>query len=229
MTEELRWVVSTVMALSVVFIGTLLFSLIRAPVYMKWDKEKIADVDVQYRSGKRQFDFENPHLMWVELAVTNASSITPLENVEVQVASCIDILPIKEGRGDTPIKEHLYDRGTWSQISILWSELNVSPLSTKTDIPPTATKIALLAYQDDSNGLWTIYNAPISPKPRHLGGAKIEVAIYSNNSVLWKSAYYLECHPNYAGETIADYKSARFEFVEWDKWIANHNLAVSSP
>ncbi|OGO22297.1 MAG: hypothetical protein A2144_00445 [Chloroflexi bacterium RBG_16_50_9] len=185
------------------------------------EEERIPKVTVSPNSGRCQWDYENPHLMWVELQVTNTSPVVTLRNVGVQIANQLDILDIREGGRDAPVQHHLYDRGTWSRVSVLWSELDVTPPSISIDIPPGATKIALLAYQDDSNGLWTIYNAPKSPKPRSLGGAKIEVEVNSIDSALWKGSYYIECHPNYTDGTLA-----RFEFVEWDTWMANHNVII---
>jgi len=183
------------------------------------EEERIPKFKVEPHTGKRSWDNENPHLMWAELRVTNTSPVVTLRNVEVQIATQLDILEYIEGGRDAPIKLQLYDRGVWSRVSVLWSALEVTSSTTKINIPPGATKVALLAFQNDSNGGKTIYNAPTSPKPMSFQGAKIEVEVNSEDSALWKESYYIECHPNYTDGTLA-----RFEFVEWSKWLTTHKL-----
>ncbi len=190
------------------------------------ENERIPQFTVKPDSYRRQYDHENPHLMWAELQVTNTSHSITLRNVGVQIASCIEVLPITE-KNNPNITYHLYDRETWSRVSVLWSELDVSPAQTEIDIPPGSTKTALIAFQDDSNGLWTVFNAPIAPpRPRNLGGAKIDIEVSSIDSALWRGSYYIECHPNYVSGA-----QARFEFVEWETWITSHKITnlLSTP
>lgn len=229
MKEEIAVAVAFIIFPIVLYLlAVYILNLIRAPVYIKWEKEKIPSVVVKPNSGRRQWEYENPHLMWAELYITNTSPTLPLKNVEVQIATQLDIVDIREGGRGAPVKHHLYDRGTWSPVSVLWSGLDVSPPRTVIDISPGATKISLVAFQDDSNGIWTIYNAPISPKPRNLNGAKIKVVINSSNSALWEGEFYIECHGNYVIKDFPYRKNATFEFVEWDAWSNTHDVIQPS-
>lgn len=74
-----------------------------------------------------------------------------------------------------------------------------------------------MAFQDNSNGGNFVFNSP-----HHewiVDGVKIDVEISSSTAVVWKSSYYIRCHPNYLGGD-----RAKFEFVEWDKWAINYNI-----
>ncbi|MFC1994477.1 hypothetical protein ACFLVI_04345, partial [Chloroflexota bacterium] len=72
------------------------------------------------------------------------------------------------------------------------------------------------AFQDNSNGGWTIYNTSALPKPQRLGGAKIAIVVSSSNSAPWKGDFYIECHGNTIEEGMMD--RAEFEFVEWQTY-----------
>ncbi|MFC1993806.1 hypothetical protein ACFLVI_00925, partial [Chloroflexota bacterium] len=55
-----------------------LFNLIRAPVYIAREREKKPKIKVMPKTGRRQYEYENPHLMWAELCITNTSPIASL-------------------------------------------------------------------------------------------------------------------------------------------------------
>ena len=59
MSEELWWIVASAIAVGVVFVGTFLFNLIRAPVYLKWEGEKKPKMSVATRSGKRDHEWQH--------------------------------------------------------------------------------------------------------------------------------------------------------------------------
>ncbi len=217
MSEELRWVISTILAIGIVFAGIFLFNLVRAPVLIRWEKEQIPSIVVSLHSGRRQWDYEHQHLMWVELGITNTSPTLPIKDVEIQVKNLVDVLP----RQDEPGKYLLYVIQQWSPTGICWSERFAPPNQLRLTIPPNSTRHALIAFSNDSNGMWTIFNAPIANKPRYVGGAKITIAVSSPDSALWQGDFYIECHPNYTDGT-----RARFEFVEWDVWVASHDIVA---
>jgi len=220
MSEELRWIVSSGIAVVVVFFGTFLFNLVRAPVYIKWEKEKAPTIAVRPNSGRRQWDYEHQHLMWAELEITNTSYNLPLPDVEVRVASCLQLIEKQDEQGHYA----LYDMHNWNSTNVCWSERNAKPAQLSLLIPPGSTRNALIAFCDNSNGNWSIFNAPLIPKPQILNGAKIEIEVSSPDSALWKGEFYIKCHPNYATKDFPYRIEATFEFVEWQTWIDTHNV-----
>ncbi len=217
MNEEMRWLISGGIASVVVLLGLFLFNLIRAPVFMKWEREKEPRIEVQILTGKREHDYQHQHLMWAELDVKNTSISLPLRDVEVKIADVIDILP----RQDAPGKYILYPVQKLSSMSVCWSERFSSPNQLKLTIPANSSRCALVAFSDDSNGRWTCFNTPISPKPILLGGACIHIEVSSLDSSTWKGLFFIECHPNYVNGP-----RARFELVEWETWKANHEITT---
>ncbi|MDO8490720.1 MAG: hypothetical protein Q7T04_01735, partial [Dehalococcoidia bacterium] len=157
---------------------------------------------------------------WAELEVTNSSPSQLLRDVEVKVMNLEDVLR----KQDDPTKHFLYPVQLFNPTAVCWSERFAPPNQLRMMIPPGSTSLALIGFSDDSNGMWTVFNAPAPNKPRYLGGARIEVEVSSPDSTPWKRAFYIECHPNYTDGT-----RARFEFVEWDAWLANHELLSNYP
>jgi hypothetical protein len=182
------------------------------------EDERIPRFEVKWRVGRRYYTYEHPHLMWIELDIKNISSSQSMSDVEVQVKSLISVLP----KQDQPNTYLLCPLHQFNPTGICWSEQFASPNQLKIIIPSGITKSSLLAFEDDSNGLWTIYNSPILPKPRHLNGAKIEIEISSPDSTPWKDIFYIECHPNYTDGT-----NARFEFETWGKWLESKGISDS--
>lgn len=219
MSEELRWIVSSLVAIGAVFILTFLYHLVQAPVYIKWENEKQPRITASLRSGRRQWEYEHQYLMWAELDVTNTSISQPLEDVEIKVSSIIDVLDWQ----DAPNNYLLCPVQQSNPMGVCWSERFASPNQLKLTIPPNSTRTALIAFSNDSNGMWTVFNTPVSPKPRHLGGARIQIEISSPDSAPYEGIFYIQCHPNYTDGT-----RTRFEFVEWDKWVVNHHVIVHS-
>jgi len=220
MSEEFLWVISAFAAVGIVFSFTFIFHLIRAPIYLRWEEERKPKISVIIHHGKRQYDWQHQHLMWAEIEVKNDSIAQPLKDVEIKVTELKDVL---RPNGN---QYQLYEVNPLSPMGICWSERVSPPRQLKIDIAPGSSKEALLASCDDSNGLWSVFNVPIANKPRHLGGARLKLVISSLNSNIWCGYYFLECHPNYAGATISDYQPSKFEFVEWDKWVADHNATI---
>jgi hypothetical protein len=90
-------------------------------------------------------------------------------------------------------------------------------------IPPSATRTALIAYSDDSNGPPGIFNSPVSPKPLLIGGGqKIRIEVTASNSATWSGEFYIECHGNYLHaktEDLPQYtEPSTIEFIGWDEW-----------
>lgn len=170
--------------------------------------------------GRRQFDFEHEHLMWAELRVKNISTTMTLNDVEVQIIDCLYVMPSQSARGSYVIVDSYPN---WNPTGVYWSKRNTSPSQFKLSLSPDATKTVLIAFQDNSNGGVAVFNAPTHPWIT--GGAKIGVEITSPNSPIWRGSFYIECHPNYLSGP-----QATFEFVEWDKWEAEHNIIkLSNP
>ncbi len=182
------------------------------------EDEHIPKLAVKPSSGRRQWDWEHEHLMWAELQVTNTSPSMTLKDVEVRVVSCIYVQP-KQDKPNSYVLVNLHD---WNPTSIYWSVRDASPSQLSLSISPDATKTALVAFQDNSNGVQSVFNAPTHPII--VDGAKIEVEISSPNSALWKGSFYIECTPNWFRGP-----QATFEFVKWEDWEANHDIVPLTP
>lgn len=217
MKEEIA--VAVAFIISPIFLYLLLvyiFNLIRAPVYIKWEKEKEPTMTVSPYSGRRQNDWEKTErLMWAELRVTNTSSLQELKDVGVNIVTCLAVIK----KQDSPNDYALYKQFDWNPASVYWSERNAPSHQMSLSIPPSATRIALVAFQDNSNGGQFAFNTNLYDWI--VGGVKIEVEISSFNSALLKKAFYIECHPNYVGGD-----RAKFEFVEWGGWATNRNISL---
>lgn len=182
---------------------------------LQWlEEERIPRIIAKPYSGRRQWEHEHEHLMWAELQVTNLSPSQGLNDVEVRVVSCVHIVEHQ----DTPDNYMLVDLLGWSPTGVYWSERDAPPHQLKCAIPPNSTRNALVAYQNNSNGITTIFNSPISPNPIIVVGARIEIEVSSPDSALWEGAFYIQCHPNYVGGA-----RATFEFVEWETWANSRN------
>lgn len=205
--------------------GLFLLSLVLAPYKQRnearkrvraLEQERIPRFAVKPYGDRRQRDWQHKHLMYAELQVTNTSPGLTLNDVELRIVSCLYV----QGKQDEPNNYVLVDLHDWNSTSIYWSERDAPPSQLRLSISPGATKTALVAFQDNSNGLQSIFNAPTPAII--VGGAKIEIEISSPDSALWKGEFYIQCHPNYLGGA-----KATFEFVEWEIWLANHGLANS--
>jgi len=216
----------------VIFIGLAILyfvSLIKAPYLQRNEararvqtlEDKSAPcVSVEPCVGRRQADYERTeHLMWAELQVTNMSN-QPLKNVGVNIVTC---LTVQEKQNSPSGNDYLvWDFLNWHQTSAYWSERNAQPQQLELTIPTGATRVSLVAFQDNSNGGQFVFNSP-----NHewvVGGVTIDVEISSSTAVMWKGSYYIECHPNYLGGD-----RAKFEFLEWDKWVNNRNIILLEP
>ncbi len=197
------------------------FHLIRAPVYIKWEKEKEPTITVMPYSDRKQNDWEKTErLMWAELRVTNTSPSQELKEVEVNIVTCLAVIE----KQDSPNDIALYNEFNWNQTDVYWSERNAPSHQLSLSIPPSATRIALVAFQDNSNGGTFAFNTKLYNWIA--SGVKIEVEISSFNSALLKKAFYIECHPNYGIPDFPYTKKATFEFVEWEEWVANRNVTL---
>lgn len=215
-------VIGAIVGLGIIY----LICLIKAPykqrdearnrVYVLED-ERTPRMKVLPIAGRRQYEHEHEHLMWAELQVTNTSPSIPLEDIEVRIISCIYVQP-KQDKPNTYVFVDLHD---WNPTSIYWSIRDASPNQLSLSVSPNATKTALVAFQDNSNGVQSVFNAPTHPII--VGGAKIEVEISSHNSAIWKGGFYLECTPNWFQGP-----QATFDFVAWEDWEANHDIVPLS-
>lgn len=177
------------------------------------EDERIPCIEAKPIAGRREWDWEHEHLMWAELEVTNTSSSQPLNDVGVRIAKCISVQP----KQDAPDQYVLIDFPSWNPVSVYWSERNAPKSQLRTSLSPSETKTALVAFQDNSNGVTSVFNAPTHPL--RIGGAKIEIEISSLNSALWKGSFYIECTPHWLRGP-----QATFEFVKWEDWKANHHI-----
>jgi hypothetical protein len=177
------------------------------------ENERVARLAVKPCTGRRQSDSPHEHLMWAELQVTNTSSSQRLEEVEVRVIRCLNI----EEKPDKPNVYLLFDSHDWNPSGIYWSERDANPTQLRLTIAPSATRSSLIAFQDDPNGGACTFNTRTHSV--RIGSCKIDMEVSSLNSAPWLGAFYIQCHPNYVGGS-----KAKFEFVEWDTWVANHNV-----
>jgi hypothetical protein len=206
-------------------------SLIRAPYKQRDEaKEKIKEYQNQYAPNisvkpvecKRDADWKRTeHLMWAELQVTNSSS-KELKGTQVNITYCLAL--IERQTNTNQIDYALYNQYNLEPFCIYWSERQTEPKQINLIIPSGATRSALVAFQDNSNGGNFIFNS--LNNEWIVGGVKICVEISSLETVLWRGDFYIECHPNYAGKTLADYKPSKFEFVEWDTWVKGKNITL---
>ncbi len=199
---------------AVVFVGLYIFHLIRAPVYIRWEKEKEPAIAISPCEGRKQYDWEQTeHLMWAGLKVTNKSPLQELKDVEVNIVTLLGVLE------DSPNDCFLLESSDWNPTGVYWSERNVFPQQMSLSIPRNATRIALVAFWDNPNGGGFVFNSIL--REWKTGGVKIEVEVSSSNSASLKRAFYIECHPNYLGGD-----RAKFEFVEWEIWATNRNITL---
>lgn len=217
MLEEIAVAVSFgLIPIGFFLVGLYVFHLIRAPIYMKWEKEKEPNMTVSPYSGRRQSDWEKTeHLMWAELRVTNTSPSQELKDVGVNIVTCLQIIE----KSDSPNDYYLHELVDWNPTSVYWSERNAPSHQMSLSIPPSATRIALVAFQNNSNGGQFNFNTSLCEWV--VRGAKIEVEISSPNSALLKRAFYIDCHGNIWGG-----ERAHFEFVEWGEWATSRNITL---
>ena len=166
-------------------------------------------------TGRREADYERTeHTMWAELQVTNIGA-NELKDAQVNITKCLTLQGKQDSAGQN-------DFAMWNQLGIkpfciYWSERQVQSKQMNLVIPSGATRSALVAFQDNSNGGQFNFNSL-----NHewiVGGVKIDVEISSHEAVLWNGDFYIECHPNYLGG-----ERAKFEFVEWNTWIKGKNI-----
>ncbi|MFC1945977.1 hypothetical protein ACFLW1_02130 [Chloroflexota bacterium] len=172
-------------------------------------------VEVLPITHKRRAAYERTeHLMWAGLQVTNTSA-NELKDVQVSIIECLTLTDNQDSanQNDFLMWNHLEIK----PFCVYWSERQAQPEQMNLVIPSRATRLALIAFQDNSNGHQFNFNSL-----NHewiVGGVKIDVEISSHETVLWNGDFYLECHPNYLGG-----KRAIFEFVAWNTWIKGKNI-----
>jgi len=180
------------------------------------EEERIPRFNVSARGGHRFDKWEHEHLMWAELNIKNTSRSITLEDVEVRIVNLLDVVE----KQDEPGKYDLYSLHKWNPIQIYWSERNAPAMQLKRDIPPDDTKIALIAFSDNSNGPPAVINTPTTSKPLLFSlGHKIDVEVSSPNSAIWKGEFYIQCHGKYVTKEFPYYTEATIEFETWNKWL----------
>ena len=75
MNEELRWIISAIVALLVVFLGTFLWNLVRAPVFIRFEREREPKLVVK---GIRIY-YDGKGVQWLGLGVENPT-LSPIPN-----------------------------------------------------------------------------------------------------------------------------------------------------
>lgn len=172
-------------------------------------------IEVKPITGKREADYERTeHTMWAELQVMNIGA-NELKDVQVNITKCLTL----QGQQDSANGN---DFAMWNQLGIepfcvYWSERQAQSKQMSLVIPRGATRSALVAFQDNSNGGEFNFNS--LNYEWIVGGVKIDVEISSHEAVLWNGDFYIECHPNYLGG-----ERAKFEFVEWNTWVKDKNI-----
>jgi hypothetical protein len=187
-----------------------------------WKKRKHPKkgIEVKPVTGKRTSDWEKTErLMWAELAVTNTSS-QELENVQVNITECLTLQKKQDSKNKKDFV--MWDFLKLGPFCVYWSERQAQPNQMNLAIPSGATRSTLIAFQDNSNG--GSFNFNTMNHNWVVGGVKIAVEISSHESVLWRGDFYIECHPNYFGG-----EKAKFEFLEWDKWVIGRNITLIHP
>jgi hypothetical protein len=180
-------------------------------------------VAVKPIAGKRKADYERTeHTMWAELQITNTGR-KELEDVQVNIAKCLTLQRKQDSTNQNDIV--MFDHLNLKPFCVYWSERQTAqPKQMNLVIPKNATRSALIAFQDNSNGGQFNFNS--HNYEWIVGGVKIDVEISSHEAIIWNCSYYIECHPNYAGKTLADYKPSKFEFVEWDMWARDKHIIL---
>jgi len=172
-------------------------------------------VNVKHATGKREHDWERTeHLMWAELQVTNIGK-QPIEGVVVNIKECFVSSEKQDSVDDSDYCT--LNLSNWHQTYVYWSERNADSRQTELNIPSGATRICLIAFQDNSNGGQFYFNS--QNHEWFVGGVKITIEISSRDRVLWGGDFYLECGPNWVNGP-----RARFEFMEWDTWAKGKNI-----
>jgi hypothetical protein len=137
------------------------------------ERERIPRISATAICGRRYWDSEHRHLMWGELRISNLSSSSPLENVEVRIVSSCAVEPKQNVPGEFLILKDLF---TWTPALVYWSESEADSPTLQMTVPPSATRTALIAYSDNLNGPPGVFNAPISLNLLRLGGGrKVEI------------------------------------------------------
>jgi len=168
-------------------------------------------------TGKREADYERTeHTMWAELQVTNTST-KELTDVEVNITECLTLQEKQDSANQNNFV--MWNHQKLKPFCVYWSERQAQSKQMSLVIPRGATRSALVAFQDNSNGGQFNFNSL-----NHewiVGGVKIDVEISSHEAVLWNGDFYIECHPNYLGG-----ERAKFEFVEWDTWVRDKKITL---
>ena len=217
--------IGVILGFVIVFGLIFVWNLFRAPYKQRDEaRQRIRDIEeamlphisVKAHSGRRISDWEKTeHLMWAELQVTNTNTEKELNDVEVNIVKCLTIA--KKQDSPNPNDFLMWDFLNLNPFCVYWSERQAQPKQMSLAIPGGATRCALIAFEDNSNGGNFNFNTPLYNWI--VGGVKIDIEISSCKSVLWRGSFYIECHPNYyRGD------KAKFEFVEWDKWTTNRNI-----
>lgn len=215
--EEVATAISfSLIPIGAFLVGLYVFHLIRAPVYIRWEKEKEPAIAISPCEDRKQYNWERTeYLMWVGLKVTNKSPLQELKDVEVNI---VTLLEVQESQS-SPNDYVLFESSVWNPTAVYWSERNAFPQQMSLSIPRNATRIAPVAFWDNPNGGEFVFNSIL--REWKTGGVKIEVEVSSSNSASLKRAFYIECHPNYLGGD-----RAKFEFVEWEIWATNRNITL---
>lgn len=172
-------------------------------------------VAVKPITGKREADYERTeNTMWADLQVTNIGA-NELKDVQVNITKCL-VLQAKPN-SQTNNDFFMFDFLKLKPFCVYWSERQSQPKQMNLVIPKGATRSALIAFQDNSNG--GNFNFNSLNHECVVGGVKIDVEISSHEAVLWNGDFYIECHPNYLGG-----ERAKFEFVEWNTWVKDKNI-----
>jgi len=168
-------------------------------------------------TGKREANYERTeHTMWAELQITNAGR-KELKDTQINITKCLAIQDKQDPANQNDLI--MFDLLKLKPFCIYWSERQAQSKQMNLVIPSGATRSALVAFQDNSNGGQFNFNSL-----NHewvVGRVKIDIEISSHEAVLWNGDFYIECHPNYMGG-----ERAKFEFVEWDTWAKGKNITL---
>jgi hypothetical protein len=167
--------------------------------------------------GRRHANWDKTeHFMWAELQVTNIGS-AELKDVQVNITKCLALQQTQ----NSPNQDNftMFEFPKLAPFCVYWSERQSQPKQMTLGIPSGATRSALIAFQDNSNG--GCFNFNTVNYNWIAGGSKIDIEASSYETVLWRGEFYIECHPNYLGGD-----RAKFEFVEWGMWIEGKRISL---
>lgn len=171
--------------------------------------ERLSCFEVRSLTGKSTRYEKSDYSAWAELEIKNSNPNVSLENVNVQIVELVHVFEKQDERGSYFLHEPFPG---WNPSSVYWSERNASTRQFSMQIPPVATRYAMVAFHTQYGGGLGVLNTPNYPPMLE---SKMVIEVSSPNSRTYRGEYYIQYHPPSMDE---------FEFLEWDLWCKSHNV-----